>query len=97
MSAPSFKESHDRSNYYTPSFKELCERFNYTPTGETTVDTKHVAKMIGWQPNTLEIDRTKHQTKRKGPPFIRVGRNIRYVEYDVLKWLALRCSDAIAV
>jgi predicted DNA-binding transcriptional regulator AlpA len=33
---------------------------------------------------------TKQRWKRKGPPFIRIGRAVRYVETELLQWLAER-------
>jgi predicted site-specific integrase-resolvase len=41
------------------------------------------AELIGLRPNTLEIWRWQG----KGPVYRKVGRLVRYVESDVLKWL----------
>jgi len=49
-------------------------------------DTHSAADRIGVGFNTLE----KWRVKGEGPPFIRVGRLVKYSDEDVDQWLASR-------
>ena len=48
------------------------------------IDTAQAARIIGGHPNTLERDRA---TGRLGIPFVRIGRNIRYLLSDLTAWV----------
>jgi predicted DNA-binding transcriptional regulator AlpA len=47
------------------------------------LNNQQTAELLGLRANTLEIWRLQG----KGPRFRKVGRNVRYVETDVLDWL----------
>lgn len=52
------------------------------------MDTKETAAMLVVSPDTLEKARSTGLGDY--PPYIRVGRQIRYVKSEVLKWIAKR-------
>ncbi|MDB4963442.1 MAG: phage transcriptional regulator AlpA [Myxococcales bacterium] len=54
------------------------------------LDEKRFCTVLGISPVTA----TKWRAKAKGPPFIRVGRLIRYRRTDVDSWLASRTVGA---
>jgi predicted DNA-binding transcriptional regulator AlpA len=56
------------------------------------LDTRHLAAWLGMQPNTLEIWRRTNP--RKGPPYIKLGRMVRYKRSAVLAWLA-QCEQRL--
>jgi predicted DNA-binding transcriptional regulator AlpA len=47
------------------------------------LDTDESAKLLGCSPAAL----TKFRTQRRGPPFVRVGRLIRYRPLDLVRWV----------
>ena len=51
--------------------------------------TPQLAERIGLSPITLEIWRSRGS----GPPYIRIGRAIRYDLREVERWLASRAVD----
>lgn len=51
-----------------------------------TVDTKGAAEQLGWAPNTLE----KRRVTGDGPPFVKLGRSVRYRVSDLEAYLAAR-------
>lgn len=53
------------------------------------LNTPQLAEKIGLSPITLEIWRSRGS----GPPYIRIGRAIRYDLREVEKWLAARAVD----
>lgn len=55
------------------------------------ITTKEAAVCLGVQPTTLEIWRS---TGRCGPPFIRIGRAVRYKLADLDAWVAARTVDS---
>jgi predicted DNA-binding transcriptional regulator AlpA len=50
------------------------------------LDTDESAKLLGCSPAAL----TKFRTQRRGPPFVRVGRLIRYRPLDLIRWVKSR-------
>lgn len=50
---------------------------------EALLTQEQVAAKLGLKPNTLAVWRTH----KKGPKYIRVGRNIRYSQADLDAWL----------
>jgi predicted DNA-binding transcriptional regulator AlpA len=50
---------------------------------------KEVAKIIGMSMSYLSHRRSNGKLKGQipGPPFLRIGRNIRYAENDLKKWM----------
>lgn len=49
----------------------------------TLLNTAETAELLGLRPNTLELWRVAG----RGPTYKKVGRAVRYVEVEVLKWL----------
>lgn len=52
--------------------------------------TAEVAKALRLKPNTLAVWRCN----KKGPPFTRIGRNIRYDPKDIVAWRLLQAKGA---
>lgn len=52
----------------------------------TPVDTERAAPMLGLQPSTLH----KMRLTGDGPPFLKLGRSIRYLPSDLRAWLESR-------
>jgi predicted DNA-binding transcriptional regulator AlpA len=50
------------------------------------LDTDATAHLLGCSPAAL----TKFRTQRRGPPYVRVGRLIRYRRVDLTRWLKSR-------
>lgn len=50
---------------------------------ETYLKTNEVAKLLDIQPQTLAIWRLRKQ----GPPFVKLGRSVRYPESALQQWL----------
>lgn len=48
-----------------------------------TINTDEAAAFIGWKPQTLAV----HRMNGSGPPYIRLGRSIRYRKCDLIEWL----------
>ncbi len=56
------------------------------------LDEKRLCAELGISPVTA----TKWRAKAKGPPFIKVGRLVRYRRSDLESWLALRTVGKLA-
>lgn len=48
--------------------------------------TDEAAELIGWAPNTLE----KKRVTGGSPPYLKLGRSVRYREEDLHDWLSAR-------
>ena len=55
-------------------------------------DNSGAAAFLGLQPATLEIWRTR----REGPPFIKVGKVVRYSMADLRQWMQERRQKPLA-
>ena len=55
-------------------------------------DNAGAAAFLGLQPATLEIWRTR----REGPPFIKVGKVVRYSMADLRQWMQERRQKPLA-
>ena len=55
-------------------------------------DNAGAAAFLGLQPATLEIWRTR----REGPPFIKVGKVVRYSMADLRQWMEARRQKPLA-
>ena len=53
--------------------------------------TKQAARLLGISNRTLEGMRSRGE----GPSFYRLGRNIRYMERDLIKWMCAGREDTI--
>jgi predicted DNA-binding transcriptional regulator AlpA len=49
---------------------------------ERAIDSRQLSALVGIAENTL----TQYRMNGEGPPFFRIGRNIRYRLGDVLAW-----------
>ena len=58
---------------------------------EPVMDTANAAAYLDMKPGTLEIWRS---TKREGPPYIKVGRSVKYRRSDLDAWLDRRTHKA---
>ena len=47
------------------------------------LDTNLAARILGCAPSAL----TKFRRQRRGPPYVRVGKLIRYRRIDLVRWL----------
>ena len=56
------------------------------PRSNRLLDTDAVARLLGCSPAAL----TKFRTQRRGPPFVRIGRLIRYRRLDLVRWVKLQ-------
>lgn len=56
----------------------------HTENKPTLLRTPEAARLLGLRPNTLEIWRVSG----RGPAYHKVGRAVRYVEAELLEWLA---------
>lgn len=56
------------------------------------LNTPQAAALCRASPHTLEAWRRR----RAGPPFIKVGRLVRYFETDIQQWLQSRRQQALA-
>jgi hypothetical protein len=50
------------------------------------IDTEAASALLGCSPAAL----SKFRTERRGPPYIRVGRLIRYRRLDLVRWVKLQ-------
>jgi len=56
------------------------------PRSNRLLDTDATARLLGCSPAAL----TKFRTQRRGPPFVRIGRLIRYRRVDLTRWVRSR-------
>lgn len=54
------------------------------------VDTVEAASQLGWKPNTLE----KLRVRGEGPPFVKLGRSVRYRVADLESYVAARIVNS---
>jgi len=71
--------------------RNLIQRGETAPTD--LLDTDEAARLIGVQPQTLNLWRC---TGRYALPFVRVGSRIRYRRKDLESWLASRTATSTA-
>lgn len=50
------------------------------------LDTEEASALLGCTPAAL----VKFRTERRGPPYVRVGRLIRYRRLDLVRWVKLQ-------
>ena len=50
------------------------------------LDTEAASTLLGCSPAAL----SKFRTERRGPPYVRVGRLVRYRRPDLLRWIKSR-------
>jgi predicted DNA-binding transcriptional regulator AlpA len=67
------------------------EKQEKTLTEPVVMDTVNAASYLDMKPGTLEIWRS---TKREGPPYIKVGRSVKYRRSDLDAWLEQRTHRA---
>lgn len=52
--------------------------------------TTDAAEHLGWRPNTLE----KLRVRGEGPPFVKLGRSVRYRACDIEAYVAARVVNS---
>jgi predicted DNA-binding transcriptional regulator AlpA len=63
----------------------VCVYTHYMPVRRITLlDPPAAARLLGVPLATL----ARWRYRRTGPPFVHVGRRVRYAESDLIKWLA---------
>jgi predicted DNA-binding transcriptional regulator AlpA len=55
----------------------------HVPDLETLIDENEIARIFGRPVSTLQKDRVE----KRGPPYIKIGRHVRYRPSDVKAWL----------
>ena len=60
------------------------------PNGDRILTENELAALTSFSPRTLQAWRQRCA----GPPFMRVGRSIRYSQADVIAWMKEQTSDA---
>ncbi len=67
-----------------------------TPQNDNSPSEYLDEKRLCADPGISSVTATKWRAKAKGPPFIRVGRLVRYRRSDVEAWLASRTVGKLA-
>lgn len=63
-------------------------------TSDRLLSTRETAELLGVREGTLSAWRCRERNtppeERRGPPFVRVGRSVKYREVSIQQWIAAR-------